>query len=59
MGTTNFDIVDASAIAVSGTNVITAVGSAASVAWVNSDAPNNNARLNAIVSELTNIGLLA
>lgn len=58
MGTTNFDTVTVTgALQVSGTNVITARGT--SPAWVNSDAPNINTRLNALIATLTTVGIIA
>lgn len=58
MGTTNFDTVSVTgAVQVNGTNVVVARGNIPS--FVNNDAPNNSARINAIVSELTNIGIIA
>ena len=58
MGTTNFDVVSVTGgLQVSGTSVVVAQGDTPS--FVNADLPNTVTRLNALISELTNVGIIA
>jgi hypothetical protein len=55
--TPSFNLAAAANYTIGGTRVVTA--QQANIAWVNSDAPNNNTRINAIISALEAHGLLA
>lgn len=57
VATTGLELASTANVYIGGNRVVSA--QQANIAWVNSDAPNNNTRINAIISALEAHGLLA